>query len=506
MFALEFQFLSGRLHTTPWGRHVNEGAVEWPISSWRFLRALVATWHRKGQAMSEHELRQLVGKLGAENPVFYLPPASVGHTRHYMPLYRSPLDGKTSKIFDTFVALDKSARLVMAWPGVMLEPREIESLDILLSAMTYLGRAESWVDARRLEGWDGKINAGPAESGRVGENEEIVRLMCPMPEERYTVWADSYQQAAGAEMAGKNKKSKSTLPADVFSALHAETADLQSQGWSQPPGAEWVDYARSRDVFKIDYQPRRPHRPFPVVARFALSSNVKPLFTNAIGVAERLREALIKWSDGAPVFVGRDGDAPRQGGAHEHAFILPEDVDSDGFIDHITVYARQGFDRPAQIALSRIDKLWGAGGHDLFLALVGMGRVEDYRETCPVLGVSPIWESRTPYVPAGHLKLKARDRADPALLLLALKREVGRELARRSLPIPTGVAFAPPPELRGKRVAWLKFRNQRKAGGGQRGDNGTYGLRLTFSEPMSGPLALGYGAHFGLGLFVPAKK
>jgi hypothetical protein len=54
---------------------------------------------------------------------------------------------------------------------------------------------------------------------------------------------------------------------------------------------------------------------------------------------------------------------------------------------------------------------------------------------------------------------------------MALEREVSRELARSSLPAPTGVAFVPPPMLRGKRVAWLKFRNQRTRGGGQRGDD-----------------------------------
>ena len=27
---------------------------------------------------------------------------------------------------------------------------------------------------------------------------------------------------------------------------------------------------------------------------------------------------------------------------------------------------------------------------------------------------------------------------------------------------------------------------------------------IEFPEPVSGPLSLGYGAHFGLGLFVPA--
>lgn len=30
--------------------------------------------------------------------------------------------------------------------------------------------------------------------------------------------------------------------------------------------------------------------------------------------------------------------------------------------------------------------------------------------------------------------------------------------------------------------------------------------RLTFPEPIQGPLALGFGCHFGLGLFTPAGE
>jgi CRISPR-associated protein Csb2 len=47
MLALAIRFPAGRFHATPWGRHVNEGAAEWPPSPWRLLRALVATWKRK---------------------------------------------------------------------------------------------------------------------------------------------------------------------------------------------------------------------------------------------------------------------------------------------------------------------------------------------------------------------------------------------------------------------------------------------------------------------------
>ena len=39
MLLIEIHSPAGRFHATPWGRHVNEGAVEWPPSPWRFLRA-----------------------------------------------------------------------------------------------------------------------------------------------------------------------------------------------------------------------------------------------------------------------------------------------------------------------------------------------------------------------------------------------------------------------------------------------------------------------------------
>ena len=47
MVTIEFHFVAGRFHATPWDRHVNEGAVEWPVSLWRILRALIAVGFRK---------------------------------------------------------------------------------------------------------------------------------------------------------------------------------------------------------------------------------------------------------------------------------------------------------------------------------------------------------------------------------------------------------------------------------------------------------------------------
>src|SRR5438093_9632692 len=86
--VLELRFPTGRFHATPWGRHVNEGAVEWPPSPWRLLRALIATWHlkNKSNSVTEPTLRALVAKLAGAIPTYQLPRATAGHTRHYMPI------------------------------------------------------------------------------------------------------------------------------------------------------------------------------------------------------------------------------------------------------------------------------------------------------------------------------------------------------------------------------------------------------------------------------------
>lgn len=57
--------------------------------------------------------------------------------------------------------------------------------------------------------------------------------------------------------------------------------------------------------------------------------------------------------------------------------------------------------------------------------------------------------------------------------------------------------------LGGRRTRWSAFRTRRIEGDSRRGPAGGYGFRIEFVEPVTGPIALGYGAHFGMGVFVP---
>ena len=108
MPILEFRFPSRCCHATPLGYQVNEGTVEWPPSPWWILRAMVATWKRTLPGLAETDVKAVLQAL-ATPPEFVLPPASTGHTRHYMPILEGSKITKT-KVFDTFVAVPRKRR------------------------------------------------------------------------------------------------------------------------------------------------------------------------------------------------------------------------------------------------------------------------------------------------------------------------------------------------------------------------------------------------------------
>ncbi|MDD2835916.1 MAG: hypothetical protein PHY05_07175 [Methanothrix sp.] len=57
-----------------------------------------------------------------------------------------------------------------------------------------------------------------------------------------------------------------------------------------------------------------------------------------------------------------------------------------------------------------------------------------------------------------------------------------------------------------KQIGWSSFRLSRDRGRGRRAGSRGYGFQIEFSDPVKRPLAVGYGAHFSMGLFVPADE
>lgn len=531
MLAIELRFPGGRYHATPWDAHVNEGRVEWPPSPWRLLRALVATWHLKARdEVSEDTLRALVDLLSTELPSYGLPPTSAFHTRHYMPLFA----GKTTKVFDTFLHLPQEAPVIVAWPAIPLDGELVAALKCLVERVGYLGRAEAWVEAcvRRLPA--NELNCLPAPTPPAQQGEvELVRLLAPLPPRELTQWREAaLEERIARALSQKRLKARekgraaekvklssrevatleAALPGSVYEALTAETEVVREQGWNRPPGSRWVEYARPRLEIRRTGTSGRTVRRLPTVARYALAGRVRPRLTDAVVEAEKIRVALLSHSDGAPVFSGRDPVTGARLTGHRHSFIIPEANGRHGHITHITVYAAMGFDARARAALESLRRVWHRSGHDLQLVLLGLGQPEDFAGLrtdagqCALLAVSDTWVSRTPFVPTRHPKY--RRNGEPkvdgdGLVIGSPEHDLARLLVEQGFPRPVQIERVESTDLGGTPTRWLAFRTERRSGHGDRAGLHGVGFRVTFPEAVRGPIALGYGAHFGLGYFVP---
>lgn len=496
MLTLSFTFPAGRYHATPWGRHVNEADVAWPPDLWRLTRALIATWHRKLDA-AKYPRERLVGllaRLADEAPHYSLPEAVHFHTRHYMPVRDKP-----SLIFDAFAQVGRDAALVAHWPNTRLDTSQTELLDALLTAIGYLGRAESWVDAKRLENWTGVCDCYPSEQAVDHETGEVLGDLVPLwlPRSRtdyeafrtHTLEAGRLRGLATREI----KLINGTLPEDWLEAISLDTGELQAAGWSAPPAARQMYYLRKKDALRfMAAAPAilRPRQPAKVTtARYALYAKPLPRITDAVRVGETLRMSLMgragRLFDGAIPACLSGHDLP-DGNRHGHAFYLPE-TNKEGRIDHVLVHAPAGLDSQAQAALAELKSIHTGEGTEWRLLLEGLGDARDFPASSHLTHAST-WQSVTPYLHPWHRKNG-----------FGIAEQIARECRLRGYPEPISVELLP--ERKHRALDFRRFRSKR--GLTQPDRQGCF-IRLNFSEPITGPLALGFGCHFGLGLFTPA--
>lgn len=505
MLVIAFRFPAGRYHATPWGRHVNEADVEWPPAPWRLLRAFIATWHRKvtGEGESDSVLTGLIEKLASELPVYRLPAAIRTHSRHYMPVREGKGD-RPVLIFDAFVHLDPDEELIAVWRNIHLNSEEQDLLGTLVACLGFLGRAESWVQARLLQEWDGAFNCMPSElavNPETGEVTEPFRLIAPIPPEEYAAFRVSAVRDHGLDTRKLKKPQKAilaTLPERFVDALQVETGKLHSAGWSCPPGARFVTYQRPDACFAPQPKTRkvtmkRTSRSKLTTVRLALAGKPLPLLEDAVKIGELVRLAAIYQADrlaaGNGVPSALSGHDLPDGNRHGHAFYLPEDADGDGRIDHVLVHAAAGFDRAALLALDRIRRIWQDLGREWQVMLESYGNGRDF-EALPLLGTAPTWISATPYL---HPWFRKKN--------FTVEDQIRRECSRRGLPQPRTLELLQTVQVgaRPRRpVHFYRFRSKR--GLRQPDTQGSF-WRLTFPEPIPGPLALGFGCHYGLGMF-----
>lgn len=528
MLALRLDFLAGRYYATPWGRSVNEGNPEWPPAPFRLQRALISAWFESGCPRRE-VFEGILDLLGRNPPSYNLPPSVSGHVRHYMPGYG---EDEKNKVFNSFTA--PQGPVFVIWDSVGLDQEQEALLESLLKRLDYLGRSESWVEAR-LEQAPPPANfavAGP-------DQEPDVILLCPVSSEEWSALRPRIEAAEKnrllAKKASDGKKPSlgtkeregiaAITPESYIDALAVETGVLRENGWQYPPASRRTGYRWTAGLPRSAMRQRRqPSARKITAARYLLSSEVLPAFTELVSVAERARKILmgiVGAHNGGIVpreLSGRSPDGEPIRSDHRHTFFIPEPGRNALVITHLDLYCPAGFPETVSDCLPRLDKVWGSGGHDIRLILLTTGTPETIggfgRDQSLVMATAKEWASLSPFVPSRHLKIKRSEMRDPDAYAGAVSREIDRivrqEIAFHGLPEPENVQLLPACPglgygifLKGHFTSWLDFRTVRLTGGGSMGGQRPYGVRIAFPEPVTGPICLGYACHYGLGLFRP---
>ncbi|MDV6011658.1 type I-U CRISPR-associated protein Csb2 [Haloechinothrix sp. LS1_15] len=481
--TLAFSFPWGRYHATPWGRHVNEGAVELPPSPWRLLRALYTVWHTRVPDLDTDTVHALLGTL-AVPPMVHVPPHTIAHTRHYYPdTQHTEINLSVDQTLDTFAVFDRHAELAVQWPQTLPET-QFDALSKLATSMPYLGRADSVCEARVAKEWQ---------------------------PDRHDTWVP----VDVAETVHPEAEATTVLAPElplVTESLVARPMDVRKGGLLFPAGTRFVGYQRARSAPKP--RPRRPARKHSVTTvRFDVAQPAAPKQTEALAYTDLLRQAALSQLGArrerpeATVLGGKHADARASRTDHRHAHYLP--ITKAGRLTGLVVWAPDGVGGEELDAVSAIRSLRSGmrkrQSHDegndedvgserwrLTVRVAGTGPVET---VAPELaGTSRIWCSLTPFTPSRY----AKKRHDWQRFLRA---EVERELSYR------GIDARPQVELvDGNWAAYRRYRPSARMRQdrvhGQATRPSAF-LRIHFDRAIGGPLALGHLSHFGLGLFVP---
>jgi CRISPR-associated protein Csb2 len=414
----------------------------------------------------------------AAPPYYVLPPATVGHTRHYMPQGESKnLKPITALTLDSFVRMDRPERTSawVIWQDASLDHDLMRVLDTVVIQIPYLGRAESWcrisVEANVPQD-DRLVRVVLAE--RAAEGSTIVQRLAPAPETRGLY---------------------------LWRSLCEATVEMRKARRRMPEGSVYVDY-----VFPPHFgfapspwsQPTLDTPCSPRTERFLLEAvqprGVLPAITETVRVGNLMRLAAMKMfsrihsNHPAPtVFTGRVDGAPATG--HVHAYFLPRDLDNDGRIDHLDVRLPIGAYPNALNALLSTEVLYAE---------------KTGRQAVTSLGSTPTpqgthWRSITPFVAPRHPG-RAEGR-DPLRLRAWIADEVRAELQNHGFTEPADVAVwedRPPTVVHngGRRTRFDTFVQ------GHRGPpehRPVFGVDVRFLKPVRGPIAIGREAHFGFG-------
>jgi CRISPR-associated protein Csb2 len=177
-------------------------------------------------------------------------------------------------------------------------------------------------------------------------------------------------------------------------------------------------------------------------------------------------------------------------------------------IDHLLFYVSGGIPEKALSALGKLSRLWISNGgpprHDeedrgrneWRVVVEGIGTPAEFTHS-ELLRPSNEWVSATPYLRPWHLKGKDVNASTFEMVSRECKLR-GLKLAQASLDAGGRTVDVGSGARRRNTLQFHRFRSRH---GLVQPDRTGTSLRLVFEAPVTGPIALGFGCHFGLGLF-----
>ncbi|MGH4009076.1 MAG: type I-G CRISPR-associated protein Csb2 [Pseudonocardiaceae bacterium] len=446
--TLVLRFPSGRYRATPWGQHINEGAVELPPSPWRLLRALYAVWRTRAPELDEHTAHTLLARL-AEPPTFHVPRHGIAHG---------------------VVVFEREAELGVHWSCELTTPQRT-ALERLAGSIPYFGRVDSLCSAFVPTEWKPGL---------------------------HETWAP-VDVAESVFAAPTTSVLAPVLPLQLDTLL-SRPVDVCQGGLRFPAGTHLLAYQCSEVHPRIRPQPRRRAEPVTAV-RFSVLQTGLPPQTDSLIYTDLLRQGALSKLGGlreerAHTQLGGRTTDDRPMAGHGHAHFLP--LITDRRLVGLVVWALNGLPEDELNALTKLDKLYSLFNLNwkLRVRVAGIGTPAQVASELVAQCPATVWRSVTPFTPPRYPKRNAG-------WLDYIRTEVANELRNRSLPLLSAVTL-----LDGEWQPWRRYRPsarmRRDTCQGQ-ATRGSAFLRIELAEPAHGPLALGHLSHFGLGLFVPER-
>lgn len=503
---LRQSFPLGRFHATRWRLNpYDDPSGEWPPSPWRFVRAVVARWYQWSRESVElpdlTQLDALVRALCESSYSFHLPvqaqrgsplrqyhPVEFGWVpppKRDKPIPRMRAYG-TRLVQDNYWCVPSGDGGAIWWflDGDTWTAQLVEVLDRCIERLIYFGRAEAFTQVKRVETSAPRPNWTPFDQPR---SPVSVRILFPQ---------------------------RDATRADV----ERTTDDPQTAGRTIPPGAKLM-YA--------DIQPRAATREQPVtfvprtdchLIQLAVGWSVAPEPRAVVRLTARYRSAVIR----ELLLIKTQGQCRSWSAAPKSlraavADMLGKDAEGVPFKDHshaeflawwqdrlptrlLVWRGHRPFDADEQraILLAAAQELsWAAAGPDADVWKIRLIPLDSAVPAPPGFDgrCASRWESMTPYVPPRHRLRNGKPRDSESLTT-----QIRRELTLRGIP---GGEHVDVEEAND--ATWVAVHSPRRESGGRTflGDRRGYWLRLTFPQPVAGPLRLGNSSSFGLGLFRP---